>query len=292
MLSSAVKLLVESKLSHHYPRFNKSKFSSVGGGSINQAYQVDGNGLQFFCKVNSATKFPRLFELEKNGLEYIAKQNIIRTPAVIECFENDGNQLLILEWINEGHRNKSFWEKFGEQLAALHHLKAEYFGFIENNYMGSIPQSNRHRMTWNEFFIHERLEPLVSECNKQGLLDTGLITSFQRLYKHLPEIFDDHPPVLLHGDLWSGNFMCDENANPVLIDTAVYYGHPSVDLGMTTLFGGFSKEFYESYNYHKPFPKNYKQQWAVCNLYPLLIHLLLFGGSYLKQIRGTVEKMG
>ena len=103
-------------------------------------------------------------------------------------------------------------------------------------------------------------------------------------YTNIPGIFNEEEPCLLHGDLWSGNFMCNRDAEPVLVDPAVYFGHRSMDLGMTTLFGGFSSEFYEAYHYHYPFPANYKEQWEICNLYPLLIHLLLFGQSYFPSI--------
>jgi fructosamine-3-kinase len=96
--------------------------------------------------------------------------------------------------------------------------------------------------------------------------------------------------IPLHGDLWSGNFMCDQNSKPVLIDPAVYFGHRSMDLAMTTLFAGFEKPFYESYNYHFLLPNNYNEQLDICNLYPLLIHLNLFGQSYLQPIGQTLKK--
>jgi fructosamine-3-kinase len=84
--------------------------------------------------------------------------------------------------------------------------------------------------------------------------------------------------------------MCGRNAEPVLIDPAVYYGHRSMDLTMSTLFGGFAPSFYESYHCHYPLPSNYKEQWAVCNLYPLLIHLYLFGSAYLPQVEQTLQR--
>ena len=84
--------------------------------------------------------------------------------------------------------------------------------------------------------------------------------------------------------------MCSQLSEPVLIDPAVYYGHPSVDMGMTTLFGGFRSAFYEAYHYYSPLPKNYEEQWRVCNLYPLLIHLYLFGSSYLAQIEQSLDR--
>jgi len=269
---------------------NEIYFGSVGGGCINETYRIDFGNQHFFCKINSAVKFPQLFQKESNGLKLIAQQNVIEVPDVIDCFETNGQQVLLLEWINEGERSGKFWKKFGEQLAALHGISNEYFGLNEDNYMGSVPQSNKPADNWIDFFIQQRLQPLINKCLSQNLLSPKHQTQFENLYKQLPSIFDsEQKPSLLHGDLWSGNFMCNGNSEPVLIDTAVYFGHPSVDLGMTTLFGGFRSAFYEAYDYHSPFHSNYKEQWQVCNVYPLLIHLLLFGRSYLSQIETVLR---
>lgn len=269
---------------------NEISFGSVGGGCINEAYRVRFGNQKFFCKINSAVKFPHLFLKEANGLGLIAKQNVVKVPEVIDYCETNGQQVLLLEWINEGVRTEGFWKKFGEQLAALHRGSNEYFGLNENNYMGSITQTNQPTKNWIDFFIHQRLQPLVEKSLSQKLLSSKHQTQFENLYAQLPSIFqEEQKPSLLHGDLWSGNFMCNENSQPVLIDTAVYYGHPSIDLGMTTLFGGFRSAFYEAYNYHSPLPPNYNEQWEVCNLYPLLIHLSLFGRSYLPQIERTLH---
>jgi protein-ribulosamine 3-kinase len=282
---------IQQKLKELFPYSEDAvHFSSIGGGSINETYQIRFEKEQFFCKVNSATKFPQLFEKESRGLELIGRQNLIKVPKVIDCFEKDKQQVLLLEWITEGERTESFWKNFGEQLAALHQVSNDCFGLEENNYMGSIPQSNEPKNNWIDFFIHQRLQPLIYQCLSQKLLASQHAAQFENLYKQLPSIFEkESKPSLVHGDLWSGNFMCNRNAEPVLIDTAAYFGHPSVDLGMTTLFGGFRKGFYDAYNYHSPFPSNYTEQWEVCNLYPLLIHLLLFGRSYLSQIERTLD---
>lgn len=275
--------------------FNESitgrNFHRVGGGSINETFRLKLSGRQqFFCKVNSATKFPQLFEKEKNGLNLLAKAAVIQIPGVVHYFIAGDEQVLVLEWMEEGLRNKFFWTKFGEQLAALHHLSAPLFGLDENNFMGSVPQDNTESSDWVSFFIHSRLRPIVKQCTNTHLLQSTHIDLFEKLYSLLPQIFPAEKPSLVHGDLWSGNFMCNEHAEPVLIDPAVYYGHRSVDLAMTTLFGGFDKTFYEAYHYHYPFPGNYNEQWEVCNLYPLLIHLLLFGKSYLYQLEATLKK--
>lgn len=281
---------IRQKLMERFPNTTEIQFGPVGGGCINETYQLSFGNDRCFCKINSATKFPQLFEREANGLKLIAKQKRIKVPEVIDCFEADGQQVLLLEWIEEGERTEDFWKKFGEQLAALHQVSHEYFGLQENNYMGSVPQLNEPSNEWIGFFIGKRLQPLVEKCLLLKLLTPLHQSRFENLYKHLPDIFETQSkPSLLHGDLWSGNFMCSQTSEAVLIDTAVYFGHPSIDLGMTTLFGGFRPGFYEAYHHYSAFPPNYREQWEVCNLYPLLIHLLLFGTGYRRQIEQTLN---
>jgi protein-ribulosamine 3-kinase len=273
------------------------QLNPVGGGSINDAYQITINKKEkFFCKINSASKYPSLFLKEKNGLELLAKQNIINTPKIICYEEKEEKQILILEWIEQGLRNENFWKIFGEQLSALHKITwiekddQTIVGLSEDNYMGALAQINTPTKSWIDFFIHQRLEPQIKLAIKNSLLEIKSVKYFSNLYKKLPEIFSVESSSLLHGDLWSGNFLCNSFNKPSLIDPAVYFGHRSVDLAMTTLFGGFDKTFYESYHYHFPFPGNYRGQWEVCNLYPLLIHLNLFGKNYLADILHTIER--
>lgn len=266
-------------------------FHSVGGGSINQTYGLVVNKKKrFFCKINSALEFPSLFQKERKGLQLLAEQNIIRVPAVVACEEMQDEQILLLEWIEQGSKTKKFWEIFGEQLAKLHHVTNNHFGLDEDNYMGALPQLNDPSKNWVDFFVRQRLEPQIKMAADHHLLDASYISQFQKLYKSLPDIFPEEPSSLLHGDLWSGNFLCDENNSPVLIDPAVYFGNRNIDIAMTQLFGGFDHTFYEAYHYYFALPQNHTQIWDVCNLYPLLIHLNLFGKSYLHDILRTIQR--
>jgi protein-ribulosamine 3-kinase len=269
----------------------KVNFQPIGGGSINQAFKINLEKGSYFCKVNSATKFPQLFEKECQGLHQISNQGGVKVPQILHCFEFLEYQVLILEWITTGKRDNDFWERFGKQMAAMHHISNEYFGFRDDNYMGSVTQSNEPSFNWCDFFYKSRLQPMISKCFNANLLTQKHVLHFERLFMKLPQIFSEgQMPALVHGDLWNGNFMCNEDSEPVLIDPAISYAHPSVDLGMSTLFGGFNQRFYESYQYYNPLPLNYKEQWEVSNLYPLLIHLFLFGSSYLHQIEQTLYK--
>jgi fructosamine-3-kinase len=334
----------------------------VGGGSINLAYRVlaKDNGIrgknnggsgtdhwipateisetdnkqlqgrrQWFCKINNASRFPGLFEKERDGLTLLAARHIFRVPAVIACETSGSWQILLLEWIQHSpapSRSQSLvassthWRLFGEQLARLHQVSrsspsagklqssppadmtqysqpsaaggsGSFFGLAsgESNYMGALLQSNDPSPNWVSFFIHQRLEPQIRLAVGTGLLEKAAVMQFERLYQRLPDLFPDTAPSLLHGDLWSGNFLFDEQGRPVLIDPAVYFGDRNMDLAMTTLFGGFDREFYESYAYYSPLPSNHQELWDICNLYPLLIHLNLFGKSYLSSILDTIQ---
>ena len=266
------------------------KLEAVAGGSINKTYKIATTNKFFFCKINSATKFPQLFQKEEAGLQQIKDQHCIKTPAIISNLIENDEQILILEWIDEGEKTISFWKRFGEQLAQLHHSTNNYFGLNENNYMGAVPQLNHQQNSWVKFFIENRLQPIIKNCFDKNLLSKKHLINFEKLYTLLPAAFNEEPPALLHGDLWSGNFLCNKNSEPVLIDPALYYGHRSTDLAMTTLFGGFHQSFYESYHFHFPLPANYPEQWEACNLYPLLIHLQLFGKSYLPNIENILQQ--
>ena len=266
-------------------------FTNVSGGCINQCYQVtDSNKRSLFFKLNLISQFPGLLLKEKNGLRYLQNQQIIKIPVVLGYDEEGDLQLLVMEWINQADPIKHSWKKLGEQLARLHQVSNQHYGFDEDNYIGSLPQDNTWQQSWINFFIEHRLKPQIDLAKSKGLLTNQHQSLFEKLFVKLPEIFDDEKPALVHGDLWRGNLVFDESTDPVLIDPSVYFGSRHMDLAMTTLFGGFDPAFYDSYQYHYPLPQNHKQQWEICNLYPLLVHLNLFGESYLPAVQSVLKK--
>ena len=280
---------LKSYLSYRLQKDNLN-IQPVGGGCINDCYRISNSQRSYFCKINSATKFPHLFQREAEGLKLLASQNIISTPSIEDYFTYNGFQILLLEWIIPGKKTSAFWTLLGEKLARLHRTFGTAFGLEKDNYIGSIIQQNNYTDEWGEFFIKNRLQPLLDKAIQLNLVTADFVKKILNIYPKISETFTEEPPSLLHGDFWNGNLMADKNSNPVLIDPAVYYGHRSADLGMTNLFGGFDKRFYDSYNYHYPLPLNHKEQWMLANLYPLLIHLILFGKSYLPQIESIVNE--
>jgi len=220
----------------------------------------------------------------------MGEPGIISVPKVLLFDEDDDHAFLLLEYIKSAREADNFWDDFGEKLAALHNVKAEKFGLDHDNYMGSLHQCNNFHEDWTEFFIMERLEKQIELARENGSMGRTDVLAFERLYKRLDEIFPPAHPSLLHGDLWSGNFMVNSSGKACLIDPAVYYGHPEIDIAMTTLFGGFSNRFYEAYNRHNPLEKGWRERLPIYNLYPLMVHVNLFGGAYLNSVQQTLRK--
>ena len=111
-----------------------------------------------------------------------------------------------------------------------------------------------------------------------------------QLYNQLPELLANEPSSLLHGDLWSGNLMTDDKGQPALIDPAVYYGNREVEIAFTRLFGGFDNKFYTTYNAVWPLSSGFEVRKDIYNLYPLLVHVNLFGGGYLSQVESILNR--
>lgn len=269
---------------------NLTSSSPVGGGDINEAYKFSTSAGDFFIKKNSATRYPKMFQKEALGIKLLAEANEIQLPKVIASSENENVAYLILKFIESSSRAANFWNDFGAQLANLHKHTADYFGLDHNNYIGSLPQSNRKHEKWADFFREERLEVQVKKARDNGAMGTDIVRAFDRFYGKLENLFPVEPPALIHGDLWGGNYMVNENGMAVIIDPAVYYGHREMDIAMSQLFGGFSSEFYDAYNQQFPLEKGWHQRVDYCNLYPLMVHVNLFGGSYLYSVKSILKK--
>jgi fructosamine-3-kinase len=265
-------------------------FSSVGGGSINLAYRLETTEGSFFIKINDASRYPEMFQKEAVGLQVLSDAREIPVPEVIGFGESGNQSFLVLKFIESRSHAPDFWEDFGHRLAALHKHSQPAFGLSHDNYIGSLYQSNKEHDSWGVFFTEERLRPMIRMAFDHGRMDRDDVKAFDLFEKYLPEVFPEEPPALIHGDLWSGNYMADEQGHAVIIDPAVYYGHREMDLGMSQLFGGFHSRFYEAYHEAHPLYPGWQKRLDYCNLYPLLVHVNLFGRSYLGEVRSILRK--
>ncbi len=270
---------------------------ACGGGCIASAAIAQfADGSRVFVKSiepgNNTSVGPDVFAREAEGLQVLTAAGSLRIPAVLAC----GSHALVLELIETGTPGPEFFSAFGRALAELHEHRGGACGFVHDNYLGASPQPNQpvrgpwqdtpagDGSDWPEFFMQRRLRYQVALACARGAGDELLVLldrAEQAIRQRLQAA--QEPPSLLHGDLWSGNFMVDEQGRACLIDPAVYYGHRESDLAMTRLFGGFDPTFYQAYAERLPLAAGHEQRLPVYQLYHVLNHFNLFGSAYYGQ---------
>lgn len=234
-----------------------------------------------------------MYAAEVAGLEELRRATSIRVPRVVAHGEEEGRgpAFLALERIATGRWTREAAEALGRGLAELHRHTAAHFGAAADNFIATLPQSNRTYTTWAAFYRAERLEPLVRRAAERGLLDASLVRTMERLYASLDDrVGPPEPPSLLHGDLWSGNVLVDERGAPVLIDPSVYAGHREMDLAMMRLFGGFDRATFDAYEAAFPLSEGHHERVPLHQLYPLLVHVNLFGSGYVNQLEDALHR--
>ena len=262
----------------------------LGGGSINDAEEVlFADGTRIFLKTHPDP--PRgMFGVEARGLRWLEEARAIRVPRVIAVSDAQP-AFLALELLTPRQRRPCFDEDLGRSLAALHAFGAPTFGLDHDNFIGRLHQTNAVADDWASFYWSARLEPQIRLAERSGLIDRGIRASFDALRAALPELVGpEEPPARLHGDLWGGNLHVDELGGPCLIDPAVYGGHREIDLAMMRLFGGFGPRVFAAYEEAMPLEPGAEDRVALYQLYPLLVHVNLFGSSYLSSVKRSLSK--
>jgi len=263
----------------------------VAGGSINRCYRWPAGTMAAFVKVAESAASSML-EAEAAGLAELARAQAVRVPRVLACGAAGASAFLALEWLEAGTASAESEERLGAALAAQHAVTAPEHGWRRDNTIGSTPQANGPMASWTEFFRERRLRPqlelavangfapLLEGCGEQLLAGVGAL-----LATHRPEA------SLLHGDLWSGNWLATRDGEPVIFDPAVYYGDRETDLAMTQLFGGFGPRFYRAYAAAAPLPPGAGLRLDLYNLYHVLNHANLFGESYARRARAMIQRL-
>jgi fructosamine-3-kinase len=264
-----------------------TRIQYVGGGCINQALRVEVGDARYFVKWKNETP-PSFFEIEARGLELLRQTGAIRVPRVFGYRDDSQPGYLILEWIEESRRAESlsFAVNFGRALAQLHRVTRASYGLDHDNFIGELPQSNRPTARWIDFYRDQRLTPQMVIARQRRRLNPERESMLLKLMEALDSLIGDVPgvPSLLHGDLWSGNFLVTAGNQPVIVDPAVYYGDREVEIAFTELFGGFPPGFLAAYEEAYPLERGYAYRRPLYQLYPMLVHLNLFGESYGHQV--------
>lgn len=263
---------------------------NLTGGDINRVYLILSGERFYVVKQNTVQRYPEMFEKEYRALKYLHENSPLCYPFPISFFSAGNQQYLLMEYLEKDGNSKAAQERFGQELAEQHKISHKCFGWDEDNYIGSLIQVNTPKSKWDEFYAVNRILIQGRECFDKGLLSKQDIRHLEKICLNLKNLIPEEDPTLLHGDLWSGNYFISNNGSPVVYDPAVYFGHREIDMAMTRLFGGFSDEFYTSYQSIFPLTEGWEKRTGLFQLYPVLVHLNLFGTSYLSSVRERIKR--
>ena len=271
--------------------FIKAEFRPSGTGCINETWEARGGGQSLFFKMGPLSAYS-MYQQERLGLDELRRCEAIRVPAVIGVLQLDTAAVLVLEFVSLHSPRPDNDERVGNALAALHHIEGKHFGLSHDNYIGRTPQINTPDTDWWRFWCECRMTPQLRLAGLKGMR-RQLLEKLETLIEHIPAAFGDHrpKPVLLHGDLWSGNLAVDSTGKPVLFDPAVYYGDRETDIAMSKMFGAMRPAAYSAYHAHHPELPGAEHRRQLYDLYHWLNHFNLFGVTYLGQVENTVDDL-
>lgn len=271
--------------------FTARSVQALSGGDINTAFRLQDAHKSYFVKLNRPERVS-MFAAEFVGLQELARTKTLRVPQPVAYGQSDTHSFLVLEYLELDGSSPASDRLLGQQLSYLHQQAQPYFGWHRDNTIGSTLQRNTQTNDWVSFWHEHRLGFQLELAAKNGY-NGRLQRTSERLCSELGMFFTDYmpTPALLHGDLWAGNVATDAQGKPVIFDPACYYGDREAELAMTELFGGFSQDFYAAYQDVWPLCEGYSVRKSLYNLYHILNHLNLFGGSYLQQAEIMTAKL-
>ena len=273
------------------PLDNIRSIVPVSGGDVNEAYRVETSQSPYFLLVQRQ-RSKDFFAAEVAGLNLFEKSGIT-APIVIDSGEIDGDAYLLLSFLNEGTQGSQ--ADLGSLVAKMHQQQQPdgKFGFDLPYEGGDVSFNNNWSDSWMTIFVERRLDHLKDRLVNQGLWIEDDVQTYHKVREKIVSSLRNHTskPSLLHGDLWGGNYMFLENGQPALFDPAPLYGDREFDLGITTVFGGFTQAFYDAYNKHYPLSKGANQRLEFYRLHLLMVHLLKFGSMYAGSVDRSMENI-
>lgn len=267
------------------------RVTPVAGGSINQAFEIDAGADTYFLLFQPGAE-EAFYAAEIAGLE-LFEEHGIRAPQVVESGDFPKGAYLLLTYLDEVASGDQ--AELGRMVADLHRVQSESgrFGFDYPTEMDDVSFSNDWTETWFDQFVRGRLDSLYQQIDQAGYFNAQESELADQVYDIICQELKDHDskPALLHGDLWSGNYMFVRGGKPALFDPAPFYGDREFDLGATLTFGGFSQAFYQDYEEAYPLEEGAWDRIEFYNLYLLLVHLVKFGSSYKGSVIRSMNKI-
>ncbi len=264
--------------------------SPLSGGCVGQVYRVRlANGGTIVAKVDDSAN--SVLDIEAFMLRYLADHSDLPVPAV----HFSSKRLLLMAFLPGGsHFSYRAQEHAAELLAALHNITAPTFGLARDTLIGGLHQPNAPMSSWLDFFRERRLLYMAGEGVRTGRLNAGMLARLEKFCGHLDKwLAEPERPSLIHGDVWTTNVLAVGDRITGFIDPAIYFAHPEIELAFTTLFGTFGEPFFHRYDELRPIPPGFfEERRDIYNLYPLLVHVRLFGGSYVSSVDRTLRRFG
>lgn len=262
----------------------------LSGGCIGEVSRLDlSDGRRVVAKVDRSAA-PRL-DVEGYMLRYLREHSALPVPDVLW---SEPKALLMTFEPGDSHFSARGQAHAAELLAALHGIAAPDCGLDRDTLIGGLHQPNPKTASWVAFFSEHRIRHMARLAHREGQLPASLLSRIERFADNLDNFIDEPPhPSLLHGDVWTTNVLAENHRITAFLDPAIYYGHPEVELAFTTLFGTFGPPFFEAYQAHRPIaPGFFELRRDLYNLYPLLVHVRLFGSSYLSGVTAAIARHG
>ena len=265
------------------------KKSALSGGCVGDVYKLELASSQVLvAKVGGLGSG---LEIEGMMLNYLGKHSTIPVPRVVYVDE----KLLLMTWIpSKGSLDKKTQIHAADLVSSLHNITSEQYGFASDTVIGGLHQDNSKNDSWLEFFAQNRLYAMAMQGINSGRLPKTVMVRLEKLIERLKNWIDEpDQPSLIHGDMWSGNVLSEGGRVTGFIDPAIYFADPEIELAFTTLFSTFGDYFFSRYNEHRNIkPGFFEERKDIYNLYPLLVHVQLFGGTYVGSVENTLRKFG
>jgi len=260
----------------------------LSGGDIGNAFQIECARKKYFIKMTKAGGPKGLIQAEIKNLNLLAELVPENIPKFYLPQNEEVSEVLILDYITPEQPNRFFWDKLARSLAKVHAQKSEKFGLFYANYIGSISQPNVSSSSFANFFGETHILYMYKKANQ--FFETSFHKKIETLCSKLANLIPEETPSLIHGDLWSGNFLCGQGQKSFFIDPACTFGHREADIAMSKLFGGFDQRFYEAYQEATPLADGWAERLDLFQLYPLLVHVNLFGAQYVPSCKSIISK--
>lgn len=266
-----------------------TQLTPLKGGMVAEVFRVGMVGGDLVAKVDR--RRDAQLDIEGMMLGYLAAQSALPVPTVI----HSSPQLLLMDWVGgESRFDHAAEADAADQLAALHGVSAETYGFHQNTLIGSFVQPNQQNASWLDFFADQRLRYMARLANEMGLISAELRTRVETLSGHLDRwLSEPAHPSLIHGDIWTTNVLAQDGKISAFLDPAIYYGDAEIELSYIAWTGTFGEAFYQRYAEHRPISPNFfTERRHIYSLYPTLVHVLHFGQPYVEPLAELLERFG